>query len=141
MKIILGADHAGYKLKEIIKKFLIKKKIEFEDTGTNSTEPVDYPDYAKKVARKIQKNKNNRGILVCGSGTGMCIAANRFKKIRAVSAYDEYSAKMSRKDNDSNILCLRGRKFNPKKAKKLVNIWLKEKFSNKKRHKRRIRKL
>lgn len=141
MKVIIGSDHGGLILKEKIKKFLIKKKINVEDIGTNSTKSVDYPDYAKKVARKVQKNKNYRGILVCGTGTGMCMAANRFKGIRAAIAYDVYSAKMSRKDNNANVLCLRSRKFNHSKSKKLVNIWLKEKFSGLKRHKRRIRKI
>ncbi len=141
MKVIIGSDHGGLILKEKIKRFLIKKKINVEDIGTNSTKSVDYPDYAKKVARKVQKNKNYRGILVCGTGTGMCMAANRFKGIRAAIAYDVYSAKMSRKDNNANVLCLRSRKFNHSKSKKLVNIWLKEKFSGLKRHKRRIRKI
>lgn len=141
MKIILGADHAGYALKEKIKRFLLAKKISVEDVGTKLITGDDYPDYAKKVARKIRKNKENKGILVCGTGTGMCIAANRFRWVRAAAVFDEYGAKMSMQDNDANILCLRGRKFNHNKAKKLVNIWLKEKFSGLNRHKRRIRKL
>lgn len=141
MKIILGSDHAGYAVKEKLKKFLDRKKKKYLDLGTHSTESVDYPDYAKKVARKVVREKNSRGILICGSGTGMVIAANKVKGARAVVAYDNYSAKMSRKDNDTNVLCLRGRLFSYDKTKQIVNTWLKTKFSGKARHKRRISKL
>lgn len=141
MKIILGSDHAGYKVKGKIKKFLEKHEIEYEDIGTNSERPVDYPDYAKKAAKKVAKSKNLMAILVCGTGTGMTIAANKIKGIRAVAAYDEYSAKMSRNDNDSNILGLRGRNFPYNKIEKIVKMWLKTPFSGKTRHKRRIGKI
>ena len=109
MRVILASDHAGLRLKEKIKKYLARKKIEYEDMGTNSFKSVDYPDYAFKVAEKVAKNNHTRGILVCGTGTGMTIAANKVKGIRAVAAYDAYSAKMSRIDNDTNVLGLRGR--------------------------------
>jgi len=141
VKIFIGADHAGYKLKEHIKKYFDKVKISYEDLGTNSEKSVDYPDYAKKVSRKVAKNKNSKGILICGTGTGMVMASNKIKGARAAFAYDKYSAVMSRKHNDANILCLRGRRFSKNKAKELVKIWLKTPFSNKKRHKRRINKL
>ncbi len=141
MKIYIGSDHAGFSLKEKIKEYLKRKKIPFEDLGTNSKKPVDYPDYAKKVCKKVLKNKNSRGILICGSGTGMVIAANRFKGIRAVAPYDNYSAKMSRKDNNSNVIALRGRFFSHKKALSLLSAWLKTHFRRKKRHKTRIEKL
>ena len=141
MKIILGSDHAGYKVKEKIKKLLGKYKIEYEDIGTNSEKPVDYPAYAKKAAKKVAKNKDRMAILVCGTGTGMTIAANKIKGIRAVAAYDEYSAKMSRKDNDANVLGLRGRNFPYTKIEKIVKMWLQTPFSGNKRHKRRISKL
>ncbi len=140
MKIILGSDHAGVKLKEEIKSFLTKKEINFEDLGTLTKESVDYPDYAKKVCSKVKKEKA-KGILICGSGTGMAIAANRIKGIRAVAAYDSYSAKMSRHDNDTNVLCLRGRQFPLNKIKIIISIWLKTPFSKASRHKRRIKKL
>lgn len=138
MKIYLGADHAGFRLKKLLIKFLIKKGYDIEDLGTNNSERTDYPVYAKKVTSKVLKNRNNRGILICGSGTGMCIAANRIKGIRAVAAYDPYTAKMARHDNDSNVLCLRGRYFDSLKALSIVNIWLKEKFSGLPRHKKRV---
>lgn len=141
--IILGSDHAGYRLKEKIKKLLLKKGYVAVDVGAYSSKPVDYADYAKKAAKKVKagRNRDAKGILVCGSGTGMAIAANRVKGIRAVAAYDAYSAKMSRQDNNSNILCLRGRNFSGKKAVSITDIWLKTRFSNKKRHRRRIKKL
>jgi ribose 5-phosphate isomerase B len=140
-KIYLSADHAGFKLKERIKRFLDKKKIPYEDLGTDSLKSVDYPDYAKKVAKKVAKEKNSRGILICGTGTGMAIAANRFKGVRAAAAYDIYSAKMSRVDNDANVLGLRGRFFPFEKIKKIISIWLKTPFSGKSRHRIRIQKL
>ncbi len=141
MRVILASDHAGLRLKEKVKKYLKRKKIEYEDLGTESFTSVDYPDYALKVAEKVAKNKNTRGILVCGTGTGMTIAANKVKGIRAVAAYDAYSAKMSRIDNDTNVLGLRGRFFPLEKIKKIITVWLDTPFSGKKRHKRRIKKI
>ena len=141
MRVILASDHAGLRLKEKVKKYLARKKIEYEDLGTESFKSVDYPDYALKVAEKVAKNKNTRGILVCGTGTGMTIAANKVKGIRAVAAYDAYSAKMSRIDNDTNVLGLRGRFFPLEKMKKIITVWLDTPFSGEKRHKRRIKKI
>ena len=139
--LYLGADHGGYRLKEFLKKHFDKKRIKYADLGTYSEESVDYPDYAYKVTRKVAKEKNSKGILVCGSGIGMCIAANKIRGIRAAVVYDKYSAIMSREHNDANVLCLRGRGVNFKKQTKLADIWLKTKFSNEPRHKRRIAKL
>ena len=141
MKIIIGSDHAGFKRKEELKKFLDNKKIEYEDVGTHSKDSVDYPDFAEKVARKVASNKTYKGILVCGSGTGMTIAANKVKSIRAVAAYDNYTAKMSRVDNDTNVLGLRGRGFPLDKTKRIISTWINTKFSNKPRHKKRIAKI
>src|SRR3989344_7201752 len=140
MKIFLGSDHAGFHVKEKLKKLFDKKKILYEDLGTYSIKPVDYPKYAFKVAEKVAK-ENAKGILICGTGTGMEIAANKLRKIRAVAAYDPYSAKMARYDNNANILCLRGRFFPYKKIETIVNIFLKTKFSNKPRHIKRIEEL
>ncbi len=141
MRVILASDHAGLRLKEKVKKYLERKKIEYEDLGTKSFKSVDYPDYALKVAEKVAKNKNTRGLLVCGTGTGMTIAANKVIGIRAVAAYDAYSAKMSRIDNDTNVLGLRGRFFPFEKIKKIITVWLDTPFSGEKRHKRRIKKI
>lgn len=141
MRVIIASDHAGLRLKEKVKKYLARKKIEYEDLGAESFTSVDYPDYALKVAKMVAKNKNTRGILVCGTGTGMTIAANKVKGIRAVAAYDAYSAKMSRIDNDTNVLGLRGRFFPFEKIKKIITVWLDTPFSGEKRHKRRIKKI
>ena len=139
--IYLGSDHAGFFLKRKIKDYFNKENLKYEDVGSFDLKESDYVDYAKKVVAKLKKNKNSRGILICGTGTGMVVAANRFKGIRAAVAYDKYSARMARHDNDSNVLCLRGRKFSTRKNIKFVKIWLAEKFSGVERHKRRIRKL
>jgi ribose 5-phosphate isomerase B len=141
MEVIIASDHAGFRLKEKIKKYLERKKIKYRDLGTDSLESVDYPDYALKVAESVSKNKNRRGILVCGTGTGMTIAANKVRGVRAVAAYDAYSAKMSRIDNDTNVLGLRGRFFPIEKIKKIINVWLNTPFSGEGRHRRRIKKI
>ena len=141
MKIALGADHAGYKLKEIIKNYLKRKKIEFKDFGTHSEESVDYPDYAFPVAQAVARGEFERGILMCGSGVGATIVANKVKGIRAVNAYDTYTAKQSREHGDCNVLCLAGKKLSRAKATKMVDVWLKTEFSGEERHLRRIRKI
>jgi len=136
MKILIASDHGGFELKEKIKAKL--KKYDVEDLG-GTEEPCDYPDYAKKLCKKIKKDE--LGILICGTGIGMSIAANRFKGIRAALCYDEYSAKMSREHNDANVLVLGGRTLSFEKAEKIVDIWLNTKFSGEERHERRIRKI
>lgn len=138
MKVYLGADHAGFKLKEKIKKELGKSNIDFEDLGVEREKKVDYPKYAFAVGKRVISDKGSKGILICGTGTGMCIAANKVKGVRAVFAYDAYSAVMSREHNDANVLCLRGRKFSQNTALKIVKLWLGEKFSGLSQHKRRI---
>jgi ribose 5-phosphate isomerase B len=139
--IYIASDHAGYNRKEEIKTFLTKKEICFTDLGPNNSLPVNYVDYAKKVCKKVKLDNNNKGILICGSGTGMVIAANRNKGIRAAMCYDLYSAEMSRKDNNSNIICLRARKFPFSITRKIIQKWLNTKFSNLIRHKKRIKTL
>lgn len=141
MKIAIGSDHAGFKLKEIIKNYLKRKKIEFKDFGTHSEESVDYPDYAFPVAEAVARGEFDRGILTCGSGVGATIAANKVKGIRAVNAYDTYTAKQSRAHGDCNVLSLAGRKLSRAKATKIVDVWLKTEFSGEERHLRRIRKI
>ncbi len=138
--LYIASDHAGFKLKEYLKSYFNKKKIEYKDLGPFSEDRVDYSLYAKKLALNVKKAKS-KGILICGTGTGMVIGANRIKGIRAVLAYDIYSAKMSREHNDANILCLRGREVNFKKQISIVNTWLNTKFSNILRHKKRIKQL
>jgi ribose 5-phosphate isomerase B len=141
MKIIIGSDHAGFEAKEEIKKFLNKHNINFEDIGPFSTESVDYPDFAKKVCCEILKNNNNIGILICGSGTGMQIAANKIKGIRAAFCYDKYSAKMAKLDNDANVLTLRAREFNHNLYGEIILTFINTKFSELDRHKKRIEKI
>ncbi len=140
--IYLGADHAGFKLKEKLKKYFDKAGIYYIDVGGEGGERDDYPDYAFRVASKVAKEgENARGILICGTGTGMVIAANKISGVRAAVGYDNYSAKMSRHDNNVNVLCLRGRRMSDGENLRFVRIWLKEKFSGAKRHKRRLRKI
>ena len=139
-KVSLSSDHAGYKLKEKIKKSLIKKKIKIIDLGPETDSSVDYPDFAKKVARNILSKRSNIGILVCGSGTGMAMSANKFKKIRAAVCYNKASTRLSRLHNNANILALGSRLTKKSTALKLVNIFLSTKFEGG-RHLRRLKKI
>ena len=139
-KISIDSDHAGFTLKEIIKKKLIKNKVKVLDFGPFNKDKVDYPDYAKKVARNISSKKTNMGILVCGSGTGMAMSANKLRKIRAAVCYNSVSTRLSRTHNNANILALGSRLTNKKEALKLVNIFLSTKFEGG-RHLRRIKKI
>ena len=139
-KVSLSSDHAGYKLKEKIKKSLVKKKIKIIDLGPKTDSSVDYPDFAKKVARNILSKRSNIGILVCGSGTGMAMSANKFKKIRAAVCYNKASTRLSRLHNNANILALGSRLTKKSTALKLVNIFLSTKFEGG-RHLRRVKKI
>ena len=139
-KIFISSDHAGFKLKEKIKSYLLKKKLSFQDLGPFNDDRVDYPDYAHKVARKVKANKSNVGILVCGSGMGMNIAANRHKNIRAAQCFNLKSTKLSRLHNDANIITLGSRLLNKKLALNCVNTFLNTKFEGG-RHSKRIKKI
>ncbi|MDA8779019.1 ribose 5-phosphate isomerase B [Candidatus Pelagibacter bacterium] len=139
-KIFISSDHAGFKLKEEIKSHLSKKKLSFQDLGPFNNDRVDYPDYAHKVARKVKANKSNVGILVCGSGMGMNIAANRHKNIRAAQCFNLKSTKLSRLHNDANIITLGSRLLTKKLAINCVNTFLNTKFEGG-RHSKRIKKI
>lgn len=139
-KIFISSDHAGFKLKEEIKSHLLKKKLSFQDLGPFNDDRVDYPDYAHKVARKVKSNKSNVGILVCGSGMGMNIAANRHKNIRAAQCFNLKSTKLSRLHNDANIITLGSRLLTKKLAINCVNTFLNTKFEGG-RHSKRIKKI
>ena len=139
-KIFLSSDHAGYKLKESIKLFLDKKKIKYTDLGPYNNSRVDYPDYAHKVSKKVKLNNNHAGILVCGSGMGMNIAANRHKNIRAAQCFNLKSTKLSRLHNDANIITLGSRLITKKNALNCVSVFLNTKFEGG-RHTRRIKKI
>ena len=140
MKIFISSDHAGFQLKEDIKLLHKRKKYKFIDLGPKNNDRVDYPDYAHAVAKKVKNNKNFRGILVCGSGMGMVMAANRHRKIRAAQCYNEKSTKLSRLHNDANIITLGSRLISKKNALNFVGIFLKTKFEGG-RHSKRIRKI
>jgi ribose 5-phosphate isomerase B len=139
-KIFISSDHAGFRLKEEIKSHLSKKKISFQDMGPFNDDRVDYPDYAHKVARKVKTNKSNVGILVCGSGMGMNIAANRHRNIRAAQCFNLKSTKLSRLHNDANIITLGSRLLSKKLALTCVIAFLNTKFEGG-RHLKRIKKI
>jgi ribose 5-phosphate isomerase B len=139
-KICIASDHAGYKLKENIKDFLIKKNVSIFDLGPMNENSVDYPDYAKKVANRVKDNKSDIGILVCGSGTGMAISANKIKDIRAAVCYNNQSTRLSRLHNNANIISLGSRLTKKNTAIKLVSIFLNTKFEGG-RHLRRVKKI
>ena len=136
LKIALGSDHGGYNLKERIKDFY-GAVVDFEDYGTHSTESMDYPIIAKAVAKDVAAGKFDRGILVCGTGIGMSIVANKFKGIRAAVVGDKFSAKATREHNDSNILCLGERVLDQLAALDIVGIWINTKFEGG-RHQKRV---
>ena len=140
-RVYIGADHAGFELKEKIKNYLGKSGFDFEDVGGIGDKTDDYPDFAHKVGNKVAKDKESFGILVCGTGAGVCIAVNKVKGIRAAQVYDKYTAKRSREHNDANVICFRGKDFDYNKGIKLLDIFLNTKYSNEKRHNRRISKI
>ena len=139
-KICIASDHAGYNLKEQIKNHLINKYISIFDLGPFQNKSVDYPDYAKKLAKRIKDKKSDIGILVCGSGTGMAISANKVKGIRAAVCYNQMSTRLSRQHNNANIITLGSRLTKKSLSLKLVEIFLKTKFEGG-RHLRRIKKI
>jgi ribose 5-phosphate isomerase B len=142
MKIFLGADHRGFYLKEKIKKYFKKLGVAFDDLGAKFFDPKDdYPDFAIKVAKKAAQNKKSRGILICGSGAGVCVAANKIKGIRAGQAFNARQTEHMRRADDINILCLDGDALGGKTAKNIVKTFLKTKFSNLERHQRRLQKV
>ena len=137
MKIAIGCDHGGIVLKPAVTAYLEEKKIEYADFGTFTTDSVDYPVYAKKVAEAVASGACDKGILLCGTGVGMSIAANKVKGIRAAVLSDEFSAAACSAHNNANVLCLGGRILSPEKAVKLVDLWLTTPFEGG-RHVRRL---
>jgi ribose 5-phosphate isomerase B len=128
MKIAIGADHAGFELKEDLKGFLAEKGIEVLDLGTRDGAPVDYPEIGMAVAEKISTGAIPRGILICGTGIGMSVVANRFGGVRAALCHDLYTARMSREHNDANLLVLGGRLLGKGIAREIVGLWLETEF-------------
>ena len=137
MIIAIGADHRGFELKEKIKKHFESQKIQYVDFGTNSTESVNYPAIASKVAKAVQDKSCDCGILICGTGFGMCIVANKYKGIRCVPVNNEENAKLAKKHNDANILALGANQTTEEAATKMIEIWLQTEFEGN-RHKERI---
>lgn len=140
MRIAIGADHAGVALKEQVKQVLTDRGVAFDDLGTLTTDSVDYPDFAEAVARKVASGEYDRGILTCGSGIGMAIAANKIPGIRAASISDEEGARLSREHNDINVLSLGERTGNADTARRIVEIFLDTPFAGG-RHQRRVGKI
>jgi len=128
MKVAIGFDHAGFPLKQTVLETVIEAGHEPIDLGTNSAEPVDFPDFAEKVSRTIQNGKAERGILVCGSGIGACIAANKMKGVYASICHDTYSAAQGVKHDNMNVLCLGGRVIGPELAKALIVAFLEARY-------------
>jgi len=137
--IVIGSDHAGYALKEKVKSFVSERGVEVEDIGTFSEDSVDYPDFGIKVASSVSDGSFERGILICGSGLGMSMVANRFQNVRAALCNDLFSAIMSRRHNDSNVLILGGRIVGETLAQEIVKAWLETPFDGG-RHQSRIEK-
>ena len=135
--IAIGSDHGGYKLKEEIKKYLDEKEIKYKDLGCKSEESVDYPNIAEEVVKEVQENKCDKGILICRSGIGMSIVANKFKGIRCALCHDEFTAKYSRMHNDSNVLAMGADDVTVNDAICILRMWLATEFEGG-RHKERI---
>ena len=140
MKVLLASDHAGFNLKEFIKKILLKNGNKVLDLGTKNNNSVDYPDYAHLLSKKIKKNKKDFGILVCGSGTGMVMAANKHKNVRGALCYNVKSTKLSRKHNNSNVMTIGSRLTKRNVALKCVKVFLNTDFDGG-RHSRRVKKI
>jgi ribose 5-phosphate isomerase B len=140
MKIAIGADHAGYELKEKVRRWLVQHGIEVDDLGTNSSESVDYPDYARAVAEEVSRKDAEFGILVCGSGIGMAIAANKVPGVRAANVTSEQGAELSRAHNDANVLTLGARLLDEHNAFQILDVWLSTPFAGG-RHQRRVDKI
>ena len=140
MIIPIASDHAGFEAKEKVKTWLEEMDHMPVDFGTHSDESVDYPDFAVQVAEKVNNGEHEKGILICGSGQGMCMTANKYKNVRAALVYDDKSAKMTRQHNNANILCLPGRELSEEDLKNIVKIWLSTDFDGG-RHERRVNKI
>jgi len=140
MRIAIASDHRGFQLKEQLAALLASKQHEVEDLGTNGPDSVDYPDYAALVARRVSQGRADRGILICGSGIGMAIAANKFPGVRAAPCADEIAAEISRRHNDLNVLCLSADMLSPRIAERMVEVWIDAPFEGG-RHERRVAKI
>ena len=140
-RVALAADHAGFELKEKMAAFLKETGFEVVDLGTSNREPVDYPDFARAIGEALREGKAERGILICGSGVGACVAANKMKNIRAGLCHDTYSAHQGVEHDDINVLCLGSRVIGEELARELVSAFLAARFTGEERHMRRLAKV
>ena len=140
-RVALAADHAGFELKEKMAAFLKEAGFEVVDLGTSNREPSDYPDFARAIGEALREGKAERGILICGSGVGACVAANKMKNIRAGLCHDTYSAHQGVEHDDINVLCLGSRVIGEELAKELVSAFLAARFTGEERHRRRLDKI
>lgn len=141
MRIALAADHAGFELKEHLSRWLTETGHAVYDLGTHSADPVDYPDYAAAAARAVLDGRANRAIVVCGSGAGACMAANKFSGIRASTAQETYTARQMVEHDDANVLCLGSRVVGEKLAEAVVREFIEAEFTGEERHRRRLEKI
>jgi len=140
MRVIIGSDHAGFELKEELRTYLTEQKVEVVDAGTHSEQPVDYPDIGSRVAEKVSRGEFDRGVLICGTGIGMSVVANRFPGVRAALCHDLYTARISREHNDANLLVLGGRLTGKGLAREILKVWLETEFEGG-RHQKRLEKI
>jgi len=138
--LVIGSDHGGYELKCSIIDYLQQRQIEYQDLGTQGPESVDYPDFAAKVAAKVSQGEADAGILICGTGIGMSISANKFIGVRAALVHDEFTAQMAREHNNANILVMGGRVLSPELGQRLVGVWLDSEYEGG-RHQNRLDKI
>lgn len=139
--IYIGSDHAGYEMKESLKKYMTQKGVKFLDLGVFSNDSVDYPDIAREVCEKVIDEKNSLGVLICGTGVGMMMTANKRAGIRAADCTHELMAKMARLHNDANVLCLGSRIIGSELAKHILDVFVETEFEGEERHKRRLEKM
>jgi ribose 5-phosphate isomerase B len=138
--LLVASDHAGFELKEKLKARLDRLGVVYSDLGTHSTEPVDYPDFARRVAEAVSRGQADRGLLICGSGQGMAMTANRYRGVRAALPFDEETARLSRQHNDANVLALGGRVLDHDLAGRILEVWLTTPFAGG-RHQARVNKI
>jgi ribose 5-phosphate isomerase B len=141
MRIAIGSDHAGFQLKEIMSAYLRELKHQVVDVGTHSTEPVDYPDFAEAIGKTLREGQADRGVLICGSGVGASVAANKLPGIRAGLCHDTYSAHQGVEHDDMNVLVLGARVIGVELARELVRVFLGAEFTGEERHRRRVEKI
>ncbi len=140
--IFIGSDHAGFKLKQVVKKYLADLGIKYQDVGNQEFDPDDdYTDFAEAVGRRVVVSKGGKGILICSSGIGMAMAANKIKGVRAANVFNLAMTEKSRQNNNSNVLCLGQSYISPNLAKRIIGVWLRTKFSSAPRHRRRLNKI